>query len=246
MKKILVTIIPNKDNIIYDQRETGITHSGFSLEYILYRGIQAGDVATVNEAIDEYLNQGFVVGRLSDDYLTQVRYWAISCIAVAIHYAILGGMDETDAFNLSDIYIRKVGEFTSMEECVSYLRTKACELAEAVNDSKVLKYDSKVIQDCIHYINVHLHERLKVDTIANHLGFSKDYLGALFKKTTGITIHKFILQRKLEASKLLLIKGTPFNEICFSLGFCSESHFIECFKKEYGITPGKYKESTCR
>lgn len=244
MKKIPVTIIPNKENIIYDQRETGIIHSDFSLEYLLYKAIQAGDTATVNEAIDNYLKRGFVVGKLSDDALTQVRYWAVSCIAVAIHYAILGGLDETDAFNLSDIYIRKVGECTSMEECVSYLRVKAIELAQAVNESTVLKYDSKVISDCIHYINVHLHERLKVDTIAKHLGFSKDYLSSLFKKTTGITIHQYIIKKKLESAKLMLIKDTPFNEICFSLGFCSESHFIECFKKEYGITPGKYKDLT--
>ena len=105
MKNKFETI--NRDeNSIFMERETGVVHSAFSREYELFESIKAGNPALVRAKAQAYLDEGITMGFLSRDNLKQYRYWAISTIAVAIHYAILGGMDETDAFNLSDEYIR--------------------------------------------------------------------------------------------------------------------------------------------
>lgn len=238
--KIKVDIIPKSSNMIYEQRESGMTHSSFQSEYNLYRAIEAGDVDKVKQCITNYIDAGLTVGHLSDNNLHQVRYWCIACISVAIHYSILGGLDETDAFNLSDGYIQHIDKITTMEEAVSYLKEKAVELTLAVWQSQLASVSSEAIRKCIHYIHVHLHERLRIHEIAEQIGLSRDYLSKLFKKETNITLHQYILNEKLKEALLLIENGTHYDAVCYDLGFSSETHFITCFKKKYNMTPKEY------
>lgn len=236
-----IEIISSDPNPIYSQRESGITHSPFEMEYILYNGIKQGNVKQVNSAIDAYLKSGLVVGRLSNNSLRQMQYWAIACISVAIHYAILGGLDETDAYNLSDIYIRQVDCFSTMDEIISYLKEQALGLTSLVGQSKYKDVHSPNIRRCLHYINIHLHDKLPIDLLAKKCNLSRDYLSTLFKKEMNISLHAYILHEKLEESKLLLAQNQSYATISYTLSFCSESHYITCFKREYGITPGEYR-----
>lgn len=41
-------------------------------------------------------------------------------------------------------------------------------------------------------------------------------------------------------SQTLLFEGYESDNICYLLGFSSQSHYISLFKKEYGITPGEF------
>ena len=101
---------------------------------------------------------------------------------------------------------------------------------------------SQAIRKCVHYINIHLHEKLEIADIAKKVGLSRDYLSALFKKEFGVSLHSYIIHEKLEASKLMLKQGITYNAISYNLSFCSQSHFVSCFKKEYGMTPKQYKD----
>ena len=241
-KWVKMDILPAAENIIFEQRESGVTHTPFQLEHILYIAIQNGDAEVVETAIENYLKHGLVVGRMSLNNTRQMRYWAVACISIAIHYAILGGLDETDAYNLSDTYIRYVDGLTDVEECVTYLKTKAVELVTQVRESKERNVYSPIIKKCLHYIHIHLHERLSITELASQLGVSRDYLSTLFKKEMKRTLHAYILHEKLEASKQLLMQGESYNTICYSFAFCSETHYITCYKREYGMTPGEYRK----
>ena len=95
-------------NFLYDARETGKTHTTFAYELLLYRAIQNGDITGVDNAITLYRNSGLVIGHMSDNPLREIHYWAVSAIAIAIHYAILGGLDESEAYQLSDRYIQEI------------------------------------------------------------------------------------------------------------------------------------------
>ncbi|WP_337404030.1 hypothetical protein [Suilimivivens sp.] len=84
------------------------------------------------QTISDYFNHGFIIGRMSLNEARQWKYWAVSVVAIAIHYAILGGLDKTDAYNLSDAYIQTLDSLSSMQEALSYLQEKALELVRAM------------------------------------------------------------------------------------------------------------------
>jgi len=236
-----VEFIREEENSLYMERETGITHSAFFREYELFSCIKNGDVEGVKEKAITYLSEGITMGAMSENLIRQYKYWAVSTIAVAVHYAILGGMDETDAFNLSDECIRHIDSLTILDDIIFYLMDRATDLTYAVFNAKANRASSPAIRKCIHYIHVHLHEKIAVDDLAEECNMSRSYLSILFKKELGIPIHEYILKEKLNASKIYITEGVSFSEIAYRLSFCSESHFITCYKKVFGSTPGKAK-----
>ena len=92
----------------------------------------------------------------------------------------------------------------------------------------------------VSFIDLNLHSKITLDELAEISGLSKDYLSQLFKKTTGLNITEYIMKKRLSSAKQLLDRDVNISDTAYALGFCSESYFISCFKKEYGITPKEY------
>lgn len=232
--------LDSSKNFIYDARENGKTHTSFQYEILLFTAIRNGDVYGVKTSLETYKASGLIIGHMSDNPARNIHYWAVSTIAVAIHYAILGGLDESEAYQLSDKYIQEIDLLPTMDECIDYLCRKAVELVTKVRENTIPQHYSRLINNCIHLIHVTLHDRLKIENIAQTLHVSRDYLSQAFKKETGISIHKYILRQKLEESKKMLSVGMSINEVSYTLCFSNESHFIQAFKKCYDITPSAY------
>lgn len=231
-------------NFLYDARETGKTHTPFRYEILLFNSIKMGDIDGVTAALDLYRSCGLVIGHMSDNPSRETHYWAVSTIAVAIHYAILGGLDESEAFQLSDVYIQKIDSLQTMETCIDYLCEKAIELAIKVRDAAIPQGYSPLVNACMHLIHVNLHSRLRIEDLARELHVSRDYLSRAFKKDTGTPLHQYILDQKLKEARQMLAFGMSINETSYTLCFCNESHFIQLFKKKYGVTPAAFAASS--
>lgn len=241
--KIEYEFLESSKNFLYDARETGKTHTPFRYEILLFCSIRDGNIHGVENSVNQYRNLGLVIGHMSDNPLREIHYWAVATIAVAIHYAILGGLDESEAYQLSDLYIQEIDSFQTMEECIDYLCDKAIELVTKVKENTIPQYNSPLVNRCVHLIHVHLHNRLKIADIANNLHVSRDYLSQAFRKETGISLHQYILDQKMNEAKQMLSAGMSINETSYTLCFCNESHFIQLFKKKFGITPSAFTAS---
>ena len=57
----------------------------------------------------------------------------------------------------------------------------------------------------------------------------------------GTTIHKYVVKKRLNYAKKMLDEGYNVKQITKMVGFNDESHFIQTFKKEFNMTPNKYK-----
>jgi len=82
-------------------------------------------------------------------------------------------------------------------------------------------------------------------TLAEMLVINPKKLTKGFKRVYGDTIYnyhrKFSLQR---ASAMLLDTEKSINEISYEIGYSSPSNFCAAFKKQYGVTPLKYREAS--
>ena len=81
--------------------------------------------------------------------------------------------------------------------------------------------------------------------IAKKLNYHPFYLNDIFKKSEGITLHKFIMQTRLTKAHELLatteLSPAIISDLC---GFSSPSHFSACFKKEYNVSPTSIRKQT--
>ena len=87
-----------------------------------------------------------------------------------------------------------------------------------------------------------LYEKGSLDEIASRFYMSKSNLIRLFKKHTGQTPYKFLLDEKIRISKVLL-RSTNMNvkTIADRLCFSDEHYFSFVFKEKVGVSPLKYR-----
>lgn len=105
-----------------------------------------------------------------------------------------------------------------------------------IDDKESLIYD-KQIEEILKYINSNLSENLSIDNLANKFFISKYYLMHKFKKETGYTLHKYILQKRLLLAKDLIKSGEPIVKTSLKCGFNDYSCFLRSFKKMFNESP---------
>lgn len=95
----------------------------------------------------------------------------------------------------------------------------------------------------IKYINEHIASNLDINEICQIIGISKYYFCRRFKKHTGMTVMKYILQTRIILAKGELEKTVaPISEISDRCGFSSTSYFCRAFKLEVGLSPLHYRK----
>lgn len=239
-----IQIVPTSDlDAVFAQRESGIAHTPYQAECAFYDCIRQGDMHLLDEKMQQYFERGVVVGKLSDDALRQMQYWGVSGITLAVRAAMQGGLDELYAYNLSDSYIQSIDKMQSPDEILHFLIEKAGELTVLVSKVRGRLQYSPYVRRCMACVERRLHEKITVSSLAEEIGITADYLSAVFKKETGEALSRYILNRKLDEAKRLLENGCESDFIAYTLSFCSESYFISCFKRAFGVTPRAYASS---
>lgn len=77
--------------------------------------------------------------------------------------------------------------------------------------------------------------------LAKIAGLNEYQLKVGFKEIYGNTVFGFLLDHKLDHSRILLDSAKfQVNEVAYQIGYTNPSHFIAAFKKKFGVTPKKY------
>lgn len=87
-------------------------------------------------------------------------------------------------------------------------------------------------------------ENFGMENLAEELMISRTHLHRKIKSLTGASTTEFVnLIRIKKAIELIKKENKLFNEVAYQVGFNSQSYFIKCFKKVYGVAPKEYFQS---
>lgn len=234
----LVTVKTIENKNAFDEK-----HTPYSAEIRLLSCVQQGDIESLITQLKN-LDSIIVMGRMSDDELTQYKYMAVSTITLATRYAIQGGLSETKAYEFSDRVINAIDKLTDKNEILMCLGIEIVKLTEVVKRNKKNPEFSPHTRNCIKYINENLSQKISVSSVAKYCGISADYLSQIFKKEIGENLSTYILRQKLEKAKMMLMDGCSSKEICTKLEFSSPAYFVTVFKRFYQMTPSEYIKIT--
>jgi len=92
------------------------------------------------------------------------------------------------------------------------------------------------------FIQDNLSQRLTLMELSTVVHMSPYHFARLFKQSTGVPPHRFVLgQRIARASLLLRAARLSIAEVARLVGFRRPSHFTTAFRRMTGITPSAYR-----
>ena len=117
-------------------------------------------------------------------------------------------------------------------------------LAELVRDLEAMRDQKNVVSRVMAYVDQHPDLMLTNEAVGEALFYNPNYLNRVLAEKTGMTLHRFVLERKLNQAKMLLFStDLTIREIASSLGFGSLAHFSNFIKKETGCSPMELRKS---
>lgn len=99
-----------------------------------------------------------------------------------------------------------------------------------------------MVEQVADYIEQHIRQAITVEDLADHVHMSKYYFLRKFKEQTGVTVHNFVLNKRLIRAREEIARGKNLTEVWQNAGFSDYSSFLRNFKKAFGVSPGKYRE----
>jgi AraC family transcriptional regulator len=94
------------------------------------------------------------------------------------------------------------------------------------------------LESAIDYIHAHLNGDLSMTQIAGSVNSSPTHFASLFKRATGISLHQYVIQQRVNRAKLLLeTTDLPIPNIAAQVGFANPSHLGYHCKRQTGMTP---------
>ena len=218
------------------------THGTYLAEQEMLRMVREGDLELVRH-IDRMAVTG-TMGQLAQagDALRQMKNAVLVSVTLFSRAAIEGGLSPETAYKLCDRYFQNVEAAKSLSELTGVATTMHRDFVERVHAVRTQKL-SREIEAACSYIERHLEEELSIASLASYAGYMEYYFSKKFKRELGLTPAEYIRKKRL-AKAALLLRSTDLDaqQIASRLQFCSQSYFTDCFRKEFGVSPTKYRK----
>ena len=97
-----------------------------------------------------------------------------------------------------------------------------------------MKDQKEVVKKVIDYIEKNLEKEISLDNISKNIGYSKFYLNRIFTEYTGVTMYKYLQNRRLTVAAEKLVKtDKPIMQIAYEAGYDTQQSFSFAFKQIY-------------
>lgn len=180
-----------------------------------------------------------------DNPIRENKDTTIIFIALCSRAAMDGGLAPRIANQLEVQYIRAIEQYDdvpSLLHVIDLMINDFIRRVHACNEGPKL---SLAVQECCMYVHSHLLENIRLDDMAQTIGYTGYYLTKKFKKETGQSLNDYVNHSRIQYACIQLeTTGRPVQDICDELQYSSRSYFSMLFQKEMGCSPSTYRKQT--
>lgn len=137
---------------------------------------------------------------------------------------------------------------------VNYARTLVSTLATHVvrrysqqrplDEKRPKGLTTQTLRRAVQFIHDHLAEDISLERLATEVSLSTCHFARMFKQSTGLSPHEYILRCRLARAKQMLFnKSVSIAQVAMLTGFCDQGHLTRSFRKHLGITPAVFARS---
>jgi AraC family transcriptional regulator len=122
-------------------------------------------------------------------------------------------------------------------------------LAEASADKVALQpspgLGQRQLESVIEFIEASLASRLPLSELAATAGLSPHHFARMFKRSTGVPPHKYVVRRRVERAKALLARSElPIAAVAAQCGFSHHQHLAASFARLVGTSPSRFRRAS--
>ncbi|TVX93495.1 response regulator transcription factor [Paenibacillus agilis] len=102
---------------------------------------------------------------------------------------------------------------------------------------------NKTVQCIVQIVNEEMEQEVTLHGVAERLFVNASYLSRLFKQEMGTSFSTYVIERKMERAKHILLEGAKVYDAAYRVGYRDVSYFTKVFRKHWGVTPGNVKQN---
>jgi AraC-like DNA-binding protein len=129
-------------------------------------------------------------------------------------------------------------------ECESYFTWTLTQLIKRYADLRLneqpIGVEHKAIQKVRSFIDDCYSQNISLTQLAAQVSLSPYYLLRSFRAEVGMPPHAYLESVRVRHAQQLILAGFPLAEVAVEVGFSSQSHLAQHFKRIIGVTPGQY------
>jgi AraC family transcriptional regulator len=108
----------------------------------------------------------------------------------------------------------------------------------APSSGRTPKFSERQLKLLTEFIETHLDRKLSLSDLADAVGVSGTRLKTLFRNSTGIPVHQYVIRRRVDyARALLATTAMPASEVAVAAGFSHQSHMASTMRRVTGQAP---------
>ena len=158
-----------------------------------------------------------------------------------LHLAQLLKAEVVKSSVAEEIYIESIRNLLAVHLIRNYSNIRRSQTKQLAKTASLSILQVKQLQD---FIEDNLDQKLSIVQLASLVHLSQFHFARAFKEAVGTTPHRYLVQRRLERSKILLtVTRLSVQEIAIKVGYINLSHFTVQFRRYMGVTPAAYRQS---
>jgi len=212
----------------------------YNKEKELINKIAIGDKQESQKILNELL--GYVFFSSGSDFEV-IKARILELVVVLSRAALEGGADSEEIFGLNFIYLAEIHNFKKIDELTFWLSKILARFNDCVFNLANIRHKDTIFK-AIAYIKNNYMNRITLEDVAGHVYLNPSYFSKIFNAEIKTPFASYVNSYRLQAAKRLLLESNEsLAEISTLSGFEDQSYFTKVFKKAFGITPGKFRES---
>jgi len=97
---------------------------------------------------------------------------------------------------------------------------------------------ARMLKKALSFVEDNLSEDISLNDIAAVTGLSSSHFKRLFREATGLPVHQYLIRRRVDRAKCLLIEGSlPISQIALETGFAHQSQLAYHMRRLIGVSP---------
>lgn len=218
--------------------EQRIYHYPLETETQMINMAKSGDFPGIDKLLDQIYAINFVNSRITPE-VGKCLFFDMTGTLLKLQNVFSGSGKKLTGGDP----VKSVLGCTTAEEMFQKTREWYESFCSAVNEERP-DHGEKLFQRIKDYVDANCTDsNFGLASMAEELGLTQQYLSVFFKKYGDQNLKDYIMAVRLRAAKRMLASSElTITQVAKAIGYANDIGFIRVFKKNEGITPGRYRE----